>query len=90
MYEFYSCLCYGFMTRNTRLCQAGQLLYNTAPGQTPKAVYQFLVHIISPVTDNCSFCKCERVRIFYNKKYALDIGWEHGLLGERGLDYIIL
>ena len=27
---------------------------HTVPGQVSKAVYQYLVHIISPVTDNCS------------------------------------
>ena len=32
-----------------------QLPNHTVPGQASKAVYQYLVHILSPVTGNCSF-----------------------------------
>ena len=34
--------------------ERGQLLYHSVPGQASYAVYQCLVHILSPVTDNCS------------------------------------
>ena len=41
----------------------GQLPIHTVPGQASQAVYQYLEHILSPVTDNCPSWISERERM---------------------------
>ena len=55
---------------NTFYVISGAVSYpnHTVPGQASYAIYQYLVHILSPVTDNCSSWK---FKILYsNRKCA--------------------
>ena len=67
--------------KQLRSCHDGQLLNHTVPWQAFLSVYQYLVPILLPVTDNLLFLNLRKSEIFFPQKNYLDVMVDCGTAG---------